>query len=54
MSNVYYSGWCKIHDEHEPYEHDEYLWTCPKCSKKGASLDEIVKVLEKIKLDTDS
>lgn len=28
-------AYCKKHDEHEPQDHEETWWTCPKCSKES-------------------
>ena len=52
-NNIYYGEWCKIHDEHEPYEHDDGYWHCPKCARKLATLEEIIETLEKIKNDNN-
>jgi hypothetical protein len=42
-------AYCEKHDEHEPDDHNEPWWTCPKCSKEA--LENIRKVDSSFLLD---
>lgn len=51
------SGYCKKHDEREPYHwptEELGLWMCPTCAKKNlSSVKEIDDAIERIKRKVD-
>lgn len=54
---MYNSGYCKKHDEREPYfwpTEELGLWMCPTCAKKNlSSVKEIDDAIERIKRKVD-
>ena len=47
------NAYCKEHDELEPENHDDILWTCPKCSEesiKGLNLDKVMQQIKEGKI----